>query len=97
MNIVIRKEETKTYGNQLLENVREFSRQINEYSRVISDINTAWDAPDALKYINTMRDKYLVSLNELRDILRDYAVYLRDVGNAYETLDNTFASKSIDV
>lgn len=97
MEIIIKSDDVKKYGNQLIENCNEFENYIKKFDYLIDSINVAWEGNDSLKYVNTMKEKYLFSLEKLNSILEEYGDYLRDVPDVYATLDEVFASKNIDV
>ena len=70
--------------------------QINMLNAVIDDINEVWQGADALKYINVMREKYLVDLRDLNDLIDEYSSFLNYIPGAYSTLDEVFKEKNID-
>ena len=55
------------------------------------------EADYALKYVNSMKEKYVNSLQEFNNILKEYSEYLSNVSGAYSILDETFSSKNINV
>ena len=69
MNIVISKSDITNYGSQIVDYSSEFKDEIKKFSALIESINTAWDGADALKYINTMKEKYIVGLEEIKSVL----------------------------
>ena len=62
MNIYIDEAGIKGTSDRLAEEARILLAQINMLDRTIDDINEAWQGADALKYINVMREKYVVYL-----------------------------------
>ena len=97
MNIEINKTDITNYGNQIIDYSNEFKDEIKKFSALIESINTAWDGADALKYINIMKEKYIVGLEEMKSVLDEYGNYLKKIPEAYSALDEIFSSKSIDV
>lgn len=97
MNIVINKSDIINYGNQIVDYSSELDSEIKKFSALIESINSAWDGADALKYINVMREKYIVGLEEMKSVLDEYGIYLKNVTETYSTVDEVFASKKIDV
>lgn len=69
----------------------------NRFISVIDNINTAWSGADALKYINTLKEKYVTELNNLTDVVNEYGIYMKNVPEAYDILDEIFESETIDV
>lgn len=94
---MIKKGDVDNFSKQLSDQVQEFDTSIKKFRFIIDSINDAWNGADALNYVNIMREKYAISLTEIKDILKDYEEYLNLVPEAYSTLDETFASKHIEV
>lgn len=97
MNIVISKSDITNYGSQIVDYSSEFKDEIKKFSALIESINTVWDGADALKYINTMKEKYIVGLEEIKSVLDEYGNYLKKVPETYSAVDEVFSSKNIDV
>ena len=97
MKVTINKSSITDVSKTILENVEYLQSDIKKLEEVINSINTAWDGADALKYINTMRDKYIVQLNELIDVIQKNGEYLSNIPKAYDLLDETFSNKNVSV
>lgn len=97
MAVIVNKNDITNYGEQIIEYSEEFSSEIRKFSELIDSINKAWDGADALKFVNTMKEKYVVKLEELKSVLDDYGKYLKDVSETYTVVDEIFSSKVIDV
>lgn len=97
MNIVINKSDIKNYGNQIIDYSSDFKDEIKKFSALIETINTIWDGADALKYINVMKEKYILGLEEIQNVLDEYGNYLKKIPEAYSAVDEAFSSKNIDV
>ena len=97
MEIIIDGTDTKKIGNNICQYSDDFSNDINKLLNSIESINTAWNGADALKYIQIMRDRYIIGLRELNDVIKKYGNYLENVPEAYSSLDETFSTKSINV
>lgn len=97
MAVIVNKNDVTNYGEQIIEYSEEFSSEIRKFSELIDSINKAWDGADALKFVNTMKEKYVVKLEELKSVLDDYGKYLKDVSETYTVVDEIFSSKVIDV
>ena len=96
MNIKVEKNNLKGYGNEMIKYSEDFESCINQFASIIDSINSAWEGADALKYVNAMKEKYLVGLTELNGVIKSYADYLKTVPEVYTTLDEAFSSKKID-
>lgn len=97
MEVYIDKDSVSSEANTIISDLDEFKVQINKLLSVIENINSAWDGNDALKYVNTLKEKHIPNLNEFLENLNDYSDYLKNVPGAYELLDEIFASKVMDV
>ena len=84
-------------ATDILNNVKNFEDEIKKLNRVIDNINTAWKGSDAIKYINAMKSAYIPELKELARNIEACGKYLQSVPKAYQTLDDIFSSKNIDV
>lgn len=97
MEILIDKESVKKSGRDILAYSEEFLIYIKRFEAIIDSINNVWNGNDALKYINVMKEKYALGLEELDDVIKDYGLYLEKVPTTYDTLDEIFSSRNIDV
>lgn len=97
MDIEINCSEVTNCGNEMKDYVDNFGDEISKFSSIIDSINSIWDGADALKYINAMREGCLEQLNIVKDIFDEYGEYLQKVSKPYEELDESFASRTIDV
>lgn len=97
MNVYIDKDQVLAKADLIISDLEEFGNQISKLLAVIENINSAWDGDDALSYINILKERYIVNLNEFLKVMNDYSDYLKNVPGAYELLDEIFSSKVIDV
>jgi len=97
LDILIKKSDILNYGNQIINYSNEFKDEINKFNALIDSINTIWEGSDALKYINVMKEKYIVGLEEMKNVLDEYGDYLTKVTETYSSVDEVFSTKNIDV
>lgn len=97
MNISIKKSSVRDSGKQICDATLDFSSDIKKLENIINNINSAWDGADALKYVNNLKESYIVRLNELAANLENYGEYLINVAKVYDLLDETFSNKNINV
>lgn len=97
LDIMIRKADIANYAKQIVEYSNEFNDEIRKFDALIDEINTIWDGADALKYINVMKEKYIIGLEEMKKIIDEYGEYLKKIPDLYSSVDEIFSSKSIDV
>jgi len=97
LDILIKKSDILNYGNQIINYSNEFKDEINKFNALIDSINTIWEGSDALKYIKEMKEKYIVGLEEMKNVLDEYGDYLTKVTETYSSVDEVFSTKNIDV
>lgn len=97
MNIYVDEAGITSVSNKIKNEIDNMINKIKNLDNVIENINEVWQGNDALKYINKMREKYLVALDELSDLLEDYQKFLSNIPGAYSTLDEAFKAKNLDV
>lgn len=97
LNIYINKSDVTKTGSQIYECYEEFEQYIKKFTAIIESINTAWEGSDSLKYIDVMKEKYIVELEKISDILKEHGKYLKNIPEAYTIIDNNFKNKKIDV
>lgn len=97
MKVLMDGSSVMNYGKQVEGYASELGDEINKLRRVIELINEAWNGADALKYINVMKEKYILGLEEMKTILEEYGVYLTKISDTYSSLDEAFMTKHIDV
>lgn len=88
---------TKRIGNEIINYSSNLNDNAKQLINIIDRISNLWDGADSLKYINTMKDNCIVKLQNLSDLVEKYGQYLQQVPEAYNILDETFASKNINV
>lgn len=97
MKITIDSSNVSKLGKSIVENSNNLINDVKKLESIIGDINTAWEGADALKYINSMRDKYVKEISDFAGIVEKYGEYLQNVPGAYDLLDETFSNKNINV
>ena len=71
----------------------------NEYRKIVKsleDLEATWEGTRANKFFLATKE-FLPELKNAIDSLKDYTTYLNGVPSAYNTLDNSYANKKIDV
>lgn len=84
-------------ANNLSVCIVEVKNEKNRINRLISDINDAWKGKKATEFTTNLKEKYVDELSKLEEILEKYHEFLSKVPRAYETLDEDYASKNINV
>ena len=97
MEIIVNGEEIKNYALQLKECSFSLENEIKKISNIISNISASWNGNDATKYVNIMQEKYILGLEELKQVIDEYIIYLNNIPEVYELLDDTYSGKHIEV
>lgn len=97
MKIEIDCSKVTTCGNDIAAYVDNFGTTINEFSTNIGEIKNIWEGEDELKYAYAMEEVCIPALNTIKEVFEQYGEYLQKVSKTYETLDETFATKTIEV
>ena len=97
MKIRIENANVESLGNKVLECSRSFESDTKKLTSIIDSINSAWEGSDSLKYVNSLKEKMEPVLKELVNEMNNYGLYLKNVPNAYDILDEEYASKEIEV
>ena len=97
MDIYVDTFNTKKTANEILEIASNLDSYIKQLTSIIDRIDSAWDGDDSIKYINTMRDKLVLELQNLSKFVANYGSYLSSAPEAYTILDEVFSSKNIGI
>ncbi len=97
MRIEVNSDTIKKQSKLLEYQGEELNTQIKALNSVVEKIDSAWQGDDAKKLIQTITDEDLTKYNEIKTTIEEYSIYLTKAMEYYDTLDNTFASISIDV
>lgn len=85
----------------IVKQMRQYSSNLNDIvvqlTSIIDNIENAWQGSDATIYVERLRSKCITDIKILNKLLEQYENYLSNVPGAYETLDNVFQTKRINV
>lgn len=82
---------------KLSQNVDDLDTEINKMINIVDRIKVAWQGPDATKYVEAIESKYILGLRELENKLNNYTEHLKNIPEVYETLDDAYATRHIEV
>lgn len=97
MEVIVENYEIKSLASEMSNHSDELAEEIKKIRNIVDNVSVAWEGPDASKYINVLQDKYILGLQELKKIIDEYVVYLNNIPEAYELLDNIYSTKHIEV
>lgn len=96
MNVEMNADETKKLGNRILEANNTLSQNIKSLYNTLDNIAECWEGTDATNFLNVMSNTNMVALEKLKDTIQVYGEYLKNVSEVYSTLDEIYASESIE-
>lgn len=97
MKIKIDNANIESLGNKVLACGEDLEKGANRLNSIIDSINSAWEGSDSLKYVKSLQTKMQPVLKDLTKEINNYGLYLKNVPNAYDALDEEYASKEIEV
>lgn len=97
MEILINSTNTVNTGLKIVNYSNDFVACTKRIESIIDSINNVWDGEDSLKYINIMKQRYILKLEEIGKYLEEYGIYLQKIPDVYNTLDEVVSSKNIEV
>ena len=95
MKIQVSPGKMKNISNELLNYSEDVKKYVLQLERIVDSINSIWEGDDSLKYINTMKEKNINSLQELNKCIVDYGRYLGDVHETYQMVYNGYKERKI--
>lgn len=95
MEININSSDVTSLAIQLYDCAESLENEIKKIRNTINNVSSAWTGNDAAKYVNVMQEKYILGLEELKDKITAYAVYLNNIPGAYDLLENIYSDKHI--
>ena len=97
MKIKIDNANIESLGNKVLSCNETLESDVQRLNTIIDSINQAWEGSDSLKYINALKNKMEPVLKDLTNEVNNYGLYLKNIPNTYDILDEEYASKKIEV
>lgn len=79
---------------ECIDSINSEYKNINTY---IEELKSGWMGEKATKFYNAVENIYLPELKTAVDSMSNYYDYISKVPKAYETLDNSYSSKNIEV
>lgn len=96
MQVYIDNDKVKSISN----NVKQIGNDLNNCEKklrnILEEISSNWEGEDSKKFQAVMNSKTIAKVQEMADLVNDYAKYLGKVPNAYQNLDSYFSGKKID-
>ena len=96
-NIAISNSKVKSIVSMLREEKENIDGFLSSLNVEVDNINVAWQGQDALAYINKMKNDYNVLIDDFNKCLDTYIEFLNGVFNEYDTFNDEYLSRKIEV
>ncbi|MGN1311930.1 MAG: WXG100 family type VII secretion target [Bacilli bacterium] len=93
--ILIVKSAIKKEGQKICECSAKVDDLYKRLIALLDDLSTAWEGDDAEKFITSLRNIYLPSLEKLVIRYSQHGEYLKSIHKPYSNLDSEFGRKKI--
>lgn len=97
MKIMEKDEGLMKIGSNLIDCAEELDSSIKRINSAVEGISGAWEGPDFSNFRDVTNSKYVFTLQNLTDSLREYGEFLKKVPSYYEKSDSKSASKKINI
>lgn len=87
----------ETLSDQIKENIDDLKKEHENIKKYINDIKKGWKGENADKFYKAFEDIYLPNLISSINVLSEFQTFISKVPDAYETIDNSYANKNIEV
>lgn len=87
----------ETLSDQIKENIDDLKKEHENIKEYINDIKKGWKGENADKFYKAFEDIYLPNLISSINVLSEFQTFISKVPGAYETIDNSYANKNIEV
>lgn len=84
-------------SSDLKDCIDSIDKEYKNISTYITELKEGWKGDRATKFYNAVENTYLPEIRQAIDSISKYYDYISKVPKAYETLDNSYASKNIEV
>lgn len=91
MNLSINYDETRNVGNQLITKSEDLSNLLNNINNVNEQISQSWIGNDASKYLATVNEQAQY-MRQLASVISEIGNYLIRVSNAYQSASENNAN-----
>jgi len=95
LEVIVKCDEIKSLATEASNYSEQLADEIKKIRNIIDNIGMAWNAADAKRYSDVVREKYILGLEALKEVIDEYVVYLNNIPEAYELLDDIYANKPI--
>ncbi len=96
-DILIRKEPVNNISKELTEEFNNINGYIKKIDDSLEKVELTWKGKDAEEYIKKMQDNYKKPLEDFNDSLKSYIDYLEKVFGEYESMDNSFVERKLEI
>jgi|GEM_PF-6402723 len=95
--IIVDSELIESKAKKISEIADEFEANIKSYNELANSLTDSWSGKDQHVYFDYVEQVNIPALNTLLRAIRTYSDYLNQVPKTYETLDDSFKTKKIEI
>ena len=87
----------KNNADAYLEHIDNITKERDKIMEAVDDLRNGWKGERASYFCNAVEDTYIPELDTAIASLKNYYDFISKVPGAYQTLDDSYASKNIEV
>ena len=95
--ILIKKDEVDNITKELTGEYNNINNYIKSIDDSLEKVELTWRGKDAEEYVKKMKDNYKKPLQDFNDSLKSYIDYLENVFKEYESMDNSFFERKLEI
>ena len=95
--ILIKKDAVDNISKELTEEYNNINDYIKKIDDSLEKVKLTWRGKDSEEYVKKMKDNYKKPLQEFNDSLKSYIDYLAKVFLEYESMDNSFVERKLEI
>ncbi len=97
MNISVNTSEIMATTKKVSSELADLEANYKNLISLVEMMKSAWGGEDSAQFNNAMNTVIVPNLQQIGDVIKAYNQNLTIIANSYNDLDETFASKSIEV
>ena len=95
--IIIKRDAVDNISKELTEEYNNINDYIKNIDDSLEKVELTWRGNDADEYVKKMQDNFKKPLQDFNDSLKSYIDYLENVFKEYESMDNSFFERKLEI